>query len=500
MSTSLQANSSDKTDRTIMWFRQDLRIKDNPALVKASKNADVLPVYIYDTTVPSKSELGGASKWMLHHALTSLQASLDGNLIVLSGDPKDLLLKLCQEQKITRVHWNRMYEPWAMTRDTAIKSALIDAGIEAKSSNGSLLWEPMQVLKKDETPYKVFTPYFKNGCLNAIHPRYPQETPALQYISNIEKVNGYQTTSELALLPTINWDTHITEMWDVSEQGAQHKLERFIKEAIEEYDDDRNIPSVKGTSLLSPYLHFGLMSPNQAWYAVHDGFDGSREKRGVYVYLSELGWREFSYYLMFHFPDMQSDNFNKKFNNFPWAKDPKGLHAWQRGQTGVPIVDAGMRELYQTGYMHNRVRMIVASYLVKNLLIDWREGERWFWDCLLDADYASNAAGWQWVAGSGADASPYFRIFNPILQGEKFDKQGEYVKQYCPELSKLGKKFLHKPWEASYEELAQAGVVLGDNYPEPLVDLKVSRLRALDAYSSIKQPPNDAVFTPFVGE
>jgi deoxyribodipyrimidine photo-lyase len=472
--------------RSIIWFRQDLRLKDNPALINAAKHKNVLPVYIYDTTLPDKAELGGASKLMLHYALESLQASLEGNLLVVSGDPQKILSTLCGVHDIASVYWNRMYEPWAIARDTAIKKILKENGVEAKSTNGSLLWEPMQVLKKDKTPYKVFTPYYKNGCLNAAHPRYPQSTPHIKYMPDMADIEGFQAIGSLALLPDIRWDIDIKALWDFSEHGAQQKLERFIKEAIEEYDDDRNVPSVRGTSQLSPYLHFGLISPNQAWYAVHDAYDGSREKKGVYVYLSELGWREFSYYLLFHFTDIQNKNFNIKFDTFPWANDDKSLRAWQLGSTGVPIVDAGMRELYLTGYMHNRVRMIVASYLVKNLLIDWREGERWFWDCLLDADTASNSAGWQWVAGSGADAAPYFRIFNPILQGEKFDKEGLYVKKYCPELSKLGKKYLHKPWEATPQELLQAGIVLGEHYPQPIVDLKTSRLRALDAYSFIK--------------
>lgn len=474
------------TTRSLIWFRQDLRVKDNPALINAAKHKHVLPVYILDESIPDKAKLGGASKWWLHHALVSLNESLGGNLLVMHGDPAILIPKLCEENDIAAVYWNRMYEPWAIARDTNIKSDLKTRNITVLSSNGSLLWEPMQVLKKDETPYKVFTPYYKNGCLNARHPRYPESKPKLNFVTTQVTNSSIAMITALNLLPTIKWDTQIKELWNVSEEGAQQKLARFINEAIEDYDDGRNVPSVSGTSLLSPYLHFGLLSPNQAWYAVHDAYDGSREKKGVFVYLSELGWREFSYYLLFHFDDIQNNNFNTKFDKFPWQQNQEHLQAWQKGNTGVPIVDAGMRELWQTGYMHNRVRMIVASYLVKNLLIDWREGERWFWDCLLDADSASNSAGWQWVAGSGADASPYFRIFNPILQGEKFDKQGEYVKKYCPELSALGKKFLHKPWEASAEELAEANIVLGEDYPEPIVDLKTTRVRALDAYSTIK--------------
>lgn len=472
--------------RSLMWFRQDLRVKDNPALINAAKQQHILPVYILDKSIPEKAQLGGASKWWLHHALTSLNKALDGHLLVISGDPAALIPQLCLQYEIQAVYWNRMYEPWAIARDTDIKAGLKERNITVRSSNGSLLWEPMQVLKKDNTPYKVFTPYYKNGCLNASHPRYPEHQPQLVFCDNIAKDSILHQIAALELLPIIKWDTQISELWNVSEEGAQQKLERFITEVIEDYDDGRNVPSVQGTSQLSPYLHFGLLSPNQAWYAVHDEYDGSREKKGVYVFLSELGWREFSYYLLFHFDDIQNNNFNKKFDKFPWHKDISSLQAWQRGNTGVPIIDAGMRELYQTGYMHNRVRMIVASYLVKNLLIDWREGERWFWDCLLDADSASNSAGWQWVAGSGADAAPYFRIFNPILQGERFDKQGDYVKKYCPELKALGKKFLHKPWEASSDDLAEANIVLGKDYPAPIVDLKLSRVRALEAYAIIK--------------
>lgn len=479
-------STQDDTSRSLVWFRQDLRVKDNPALINAAKNQHLLPVYILDESIPKKAQLGGASKWWLHHALVSLNEALNGNLLVVSGDPSTLIPQLCKDYNIQSVYWNRMYEPWAIARDTDIKKDLKGQSVTVRSSNGSLLWEPMQVLKKDETPYKVFTPYYKNGCLNASHPRYPEHKPQLNFVDSTAKDCALKNIDELGLLPTIKWDTQISELWNVSEEGAQQKLERFITEVIEDYDDGRNVPSVQGTSQLSPYLHFGLLSPNQAWYAVHDAYDGSREKKGVYVFLSELGWREFSYYLLFHFDDIQNNNFNKKFDKFPWQHDKASLQAWQHGKTGVPIIDAGMRELYQTGYMHNRVRMIVASYLVKNLLIDWREGERWFWDCLLDADSASNSAGWQWVAGSGADAAPYFRIFNPILQGEKFDKLGGYVKKYCPELSKLGKKYLHKPWEASSEELAEANIILGEDYPAPIVDLKLSRVRALEAYASIK--------------
>lgn len=481
--------------QTIVWFRQDLRIKDNPALAKASQIGDVLPVYIFDDSVPAEGAMGRASRWFLHHALESLNKSLNNQLIILKGDPKKIIPALCGSNQCSHVFWNRMYEPWAISRDAAIKSTLKSMNINATSSNGSLLWEPMSVLKKDGTPYKVYTPYYKNGCLNQAPPRYPVNSQSASFAdcSSIEFSElKTLTVADLNLLPSIAWDKHFYEMWDASENGAQSKLAHFIQTAIDGYDEQRNIPSVKGTSLLSPYLHFGLLSPNQAWYAVLDAFGGidiCRERKGVGVYLSELGWREFSYYLLFHFNHIQSENFNSKFDAFPWKNDDQAsrdLKAWQTGSTGIPIVDAGMRELYKTGYMHNRVRMIVGSFLVKNLLIDWRRGERWFWDCLVDADTASNAAGWQWIAGSGADAAPFFRIFNPILQGEKFDKQGEYVKTYCPELSNLPNKYIHKPWDAPPIILAEADITLGVDYPRPIADLSVTRKRALEAYSSIK--------------
>lgn len=471
-----------------MWFRQDLRINDNPALVQACQDHDVIPVYILDESVPDYAQLGGASKWCLHHALSDLNRKLDGKLHIAKGDPLEVLVDLAKEVNAAGVYWNRMYEPWAISRDSKLKETLKDIGISAGSCNGSLLWEPMQVLKKDKTPYKVFTPYYRKGCLSKPHPRFPLSAPDLG--DNIVSISNNISIDALCLLPSINWDSHINDMWDISEQGAADKLSTFINDSVKDYNDKRNVPSIKGTSQLSPYLHFGLLSPNQAWYAVLDAFDGRTDEKGVDVFLSELGWREFSYYLLYHFPHIQQQNFNPKFDRVTWLNNKDHIQAWQFGNTGVPIVDAGMRELYQTGYMHNRVRMVVGSYLVKNLLTDWRIGERWFWDCLLDADSASNAASWQWVAGSGADAAPYFRVFNPVLQGEKFDKQGEYVKKYCPELEKLPPKYIHQPWAAPTNILEYAGITLGKTYPKPLVDLKASRERALDAFKAMKEGNN----------
>ncbi|WP_334029739.1 cryptochrome/photolyase family protein [Alteromonas sp. P256] len=468
---------------SIMWFRQDLRVNDNPALNAACDMGKILPIYIYDDTTPDGRVPGSASQWWLHHSLTSLNDRLNGHLKIFKGDPKVLIPKIMEALKAKAIFWNRCYEPWQINRDKEIKKQLIDSDFEAYSSNGSLLWEPMKVLKKDGTPYKVYTPYYRNGCLKIEEPRYPKAPPArITYADDEYKDDGLDA---LNLLPEVKWDSTISKMWKPGEEGAADNLSEFIQHAARQYKDGRDIPSMRGTSRLSPHLHFGEVSPNQVWYAIKDKF-GATEDKSIDTYLSELGWREFSYYLLFHFPTLPNKNFNDKFDKFPWRKDARALKAWQTGNTGIPIVDAGMRELWQTGYMHNRVRMIVGSFLVKNLLLSWHEGERWFWDTLLDADLASNSAGWQWVAGSGADASPYFRIFNPILQGEKFDKKGKYVRKYCPELKDLPDKYIHKPWETPGVIAKDANLELGKSYPEPIVDLKASRQRALDAFQEIK--------------
>lgn len=469
---------------SIMWFRQDLRVKDNPALNAACDMGKVIPIYIVDETAPNGRALGGASNWWLHHSLTSLNERLNGHLQVFKGDPKIIIPELLASFEAQGIFWNRCYEPWQINRDKALKEGLKADDYTVHSCNGSLLWEPMKVLKKDGTPYRVFTPYYRKGCLKVEAPRYPKAPPArITYGDVPDKGCGIDA---LSLLPEIKWDTTIRTMWTPGEEGAADNLEAFIENAALSYQDGRDIPSANGTSRLSPHLHFGEVSPNQVWYAIKNKF-GDTEQKGIDTYLSELGWREFSYYLLYHFPTLPSKNFNAKFDKFPWRSDAKALRAWQKGQTGIPIVDAGMRELWQTGYMHNRVRMIVGSFLVKNLLVSWHEGERWFWDCLLDADLASNTAGWQWVAGSGADASPYFRIFNPVLQGEKFDKKGNYVRKYCPELKGLPDKYIHKPWETPPVIAKDAGIVFGEDYPKPIVDLKASRQRALDAFQQIKE-------------
>ena len=464
---------------SVFWFRQDLRLADNPGLTQAAASGKVLPVYIFDDAHPGENVMGGAAKWWAHHSLSSLNKALGNKLNFYKGDPEKIIYDIVKRHGATAVYWNRCYEPWRTQRDMRIKDQLKKKNIKAESFNGSLLWEPWEVLKENRTPYKVFTPFYRKGCMAAHPPRPPLQPP-----SKIEAVKDAASIDlgDLGLLPEIRWDKQLEPHWGVSEAGAQKKLAEFLKKGLVGYKEGRNFPDKSHASRLSPYLHSGEISPNQVWYAARRHSDGA----DVEHFCSELGWREFSYSLLHYFPALPHANWQKKFDPFPWQDNPDQLRCWQKGMTGYPIVDAGMRELWQTGYMHNRVRMIVASFLIKNLLIDWRHGARWFWDCLVDADLANNSASWQWVAGSGADAAPYFRIFNPIGQGQKFDGDGAYTRRYVPELAKIPDRYLFEPWGAPEDVLKQAGIVLGKTYPRPIVDASASRQRALNAFAELK--------------
>lgn len=465
---------------TIFWFRQDLRISDNPGLVAAAENGLVMPIYIFEDKDSHIHSLGGASKWWLYHSLNKLNKSLCKKLNLYIGNPQEIILKIIKQHNISSVYWNRCYEPYRIQMDSAIKQELTAINIECKSFNGSLLWEPWDILKKDSTYYKVFTYFYRNGCLQAKAPRVPLPIPKKL---NVLRDNFNKCTIEhFKLLSVIKWYKNVEAVWQVGENVAQEKLVNFLNNYLSGYKEGRNYPDQPHISKLSPHLHFGEISPNQVWYAAknHDKFNKDLDH-----FLSEIGWREFSYYLLYHFPGLPKQNFQSKFIKFPWRNNVKLLKAWQRGQTGYPFVDAGMRELWQTGYIHNRVRMVVGSFLVKNLLLHWRYGAEWFWDCLVDADLANNSASWQWVAGSGADAAPYFRIFNPVTQGEKFDEHGNYTRKFIPELKKLPNKYLFKPWEAPEEILKNAGILLGTTYPKPIVSMVGSRIKALDAYKTI---------------
>lgn len=466
-----------------MWFRQDLRLRDNPALNDACQSDKVIPVYIYDTFNTGNHKLGSASRWWLHESLSSLNRNINNSLVMLSGDPQVILEELVLVSGAGKVVWNRNYEPWQIARDTIIKSKLESTGTKVCTYNGSLLWEPNKILNSSGQPYKVFTPFYRNGCLNSANPRTPTTRSGSCTFHYLEKMD--RGIDSLELKPQINWYDQISKFWKPGEDSAIKKLNKFLSNSVNDYKSGRDVPEKEGTSKLSPHLHFGEISPNQIWHSATTKIKDKFSVPDLDCFLSQIGWREFSYYLLYHFPNIPKENFNQKFDNYRWENEGPKLKAWQRGQTGVPIVDSGMRELWKTGHMHNRVRMIAGSYLVKNLNIDWRYGKEWFWDCLLDADLASNSASWQWVSGSGADASPFFRIFNPILQGEKFDKDGIYVRKHCPEIKRLPNQYIHKPWEAPDQLLRECGIELGKNYPRPLVNLKESRSEALDKYREL---------------
>ena len=478
-----------KKGTAIHWFRQDLRLSDNPALDSAAQYETLIPIYILDEVNSGEFKMGAASKWWLHQSLTKLNESLDGKLLVYQGNPHEILNKLIEEQEVSYVTWNRCYEPWRIDRDKEIKRNFEDKNVAVESYSASLLWEPWTISKDDGTPYRVFTPFYKKGCLNSEEPRLPAGKVDLSNLYS-EDLSSDSIT-DLNLLPTIKWYKSFEGEWNPGEIGAEQNLNSFLDSGLLNYKEGRNFPSQEFVSRLSPHLHFGEISPTEVWYRAKTKEGISGIEKSLAHFHSELGWREFSYYLLYHFPDLPNKNFQEKFDIFPWQENEEFLALWQKGNTGYPIVDAGMRELWQTGYMHNRLRMIVGSFLVKNLLIDWRFGERWFWDCLVDADLASNSASWQWVAGSGADAAPYFRIFNPITQGLKFDPEGEYTKKYVPELRDLPNKYLFSPWEAPENILADAGIELGKNYPKPMVDLKLSRETALEAFATTKKENNE---------
>ncbi|MFT5288249.1 MAG: deoxyribodipyrimidine photo-lyase [Planctomycetota bacterium] len=474
---------------SILWFRQDLRLADNPALFAACEKGEIIPVYILDDGNAGDWAMGGASRWWLHHALDSLNRSLQGKLNVFQGDPLTILKQLAEQASAARVMWNICYEPWRIDRDAEIETALRDVDIEVRSFNGSLLWDPWEVLKKDQTPYKVFTPYYRRGCLSKAPPRMPLGVPSSIKLRNLSESS--LPLDSLRLLPSIPWDGQMKERWNVSESAARDRLVEFIDDELEGYAVGRNFPDRANVSRLSAYLHMGQISVNEVWHRATEAASSVRGGEDLDSFLSELGWRDFSSYLLCHFPQLPKDNLQRRFDHFPWLVDSgDDLKAWQRGRTGYPLVDAGMRELYSTGYMHNRVRMVVGSFLVKNLLIHWHRGEEWFWDCLVDADLAANSASWQWIAGCGADAAPFFRIFNPVTQSKKFDKQGEYIRRYVPELAGMPAKYIHEPWLAPADILRAADVEIGSNYPAPIVDLKESRVRALACFkqTSLDRP------------
>lgn len=473
----------------VIWFRSDLRLSENAALQSAvATGVPVLPVYILDDVSPGAWKKGGASRWWLHHSLTSLSAGLaarGAHLVLRRGETIEQLTALVEEAGASAVYFSRSYEPWAVLLETRLEAALRTNGVAAKRFRGFLLREPEAVKTQSDEPYKVFTPFWR-AFRAGVDLGKPLAAPkAIE--SPKHKLRSDQLESWNLLPSKPNWATGMARDWKPGEANAKARLEDFLKSHLKSYPTDRDRPDRLGTSRLSPHLAFGEISPVTCWrlasdYAArHEGLDSAVE-----VFLKELAWREFSAGLLLNFSELPEQPYRPEFSRFPWREKADHLKAWQRGQTGYPIVDAGMRELWDTGFMHNRVRMITASFLIKHLLTPWQKGEAWFWDTLVDADLGSNSANWQWVAGSGADAAPYFRIFNPILQGTKFDPQGAYVRRWVPELAKLPDNLIHKPWEASEVQLSAAGVQLGKSYPHPIVDHGDARSRALAGYEMVK--------------
>lgn len=473
------------SDPVIVWFRNDLRVTDNPALDTAARSGrSVICLYILDPE--EQPRLGGASRWWLHGSLASLSRSLEergARLVLRCGPAAATLQAVMEEARASAVFWNRCYDPAAVARDTALKASLTAAGHEVRSFKAGLLHEPWEIRSKSGEPFRVFSAFWR-ACALAPAPGAPLAAP--EHIAPSAIMPASLPLEALDLLPTRpDWAGGLRRTWTPGEAGAMARLDAFLDGAIGGYRSGRDLPGRETTSRLSAHLRFGEISPRQVWTRVHLL---SLHAADAEKFLAEIGWREFSYHLLFHFPDLAQRNLRPAFDRFPWAAPGAELAAWRRGQTGYPIVDAGMRQLWDTGWMHNRVRMIAASFLVKHLLIPWQEGETWFWDTLVDADPASNPASWQWVAGSGADAAPYFRIFNPVLQGEKFDADGAYVRQWVPEIARLPDKWIHRPWEAPREVLAGAGIELGRTYPSPVVDHGWARERALGAFAQITGP------------
>jgi deoxyribodipyrimidine photo-lyase len=473
---------------TIVLFRLDLRLADNPALTAAvSQGGPVIPVFVWSPEDEGESQPGTASAWWLHKSLEALARDLKSKgsrLIIRRGPTLKALRALASETGAGIVFWSRRYEPSRRESDEKVQAGLRDDGIQVQTFNSALLVEPDDVTTKKGDPFRVFTPFWK-ACLKDGVPWEPLPEP--------EKLRAPKRWPESLSLKAlklasekVRWNEGQTHV-EPGEAGAWRRLETFLDGPVAEYHDARDRPDVDGTSMLSPYLHFGELSPGHVWYAVQSVAEAQpKTRRGAEAFLRQLYWREFAYHLLVHEPHTVDKPLRPAFAAFPWRADKEALKAWEEGQTGYPYIDAGMRQLWHTGWMHNRVRMAVASFLVKDLLIPWQDGAKWFWETLVDADLANNTLGWQWTAGCGADAAPYFRIFNPVTQGKRFDPKGDYVRHWVPEIANLPDKYIHRPWQAPRKILAEAGIELGKTYPEPIVDHAEARARALLAYDEMR--------------
>ena len=479
--------------RSLHWFRDDLRLADNPALAAAVAHGPTIFLYVLDEG-GSRRPLGGASRWWLSRSLEALGKALaarGGELVLMRGDPAAIIPRLVETAGIDLVTWNRRYDSESIALDSRFKAELVAAGVKVESFNAALLNEPWQVTTKAGDPMKVFTPYWR-AARERGDPAAPLPPPSRITPLKLPAAVASEalTLADLALEPSKpDWAGGLRKAWTPGEDAAAESLGDFLTGPLDGYGEGRNRPDFVSTSRLSPHLRFGEIGPRQIWHATRSAIESGEASAGssdAEKFLSEIGWREFSYHLLFYNPGLATQNYNRRFDAFSWQQDEAALTAWQRGLTGYPIVDAGLRELWTTGWMHNRVRMIAASFLIKHLLIDWRQGEDWFWDTLVDADPANNAASWQWVAGSGADAAPYYRIFNPATQGLKFDPKGGYVRRWIPEIAGLDDASIHEPWKVDAQALIRAGIVLGETYPRPIVDLDFGRRRALDALAQTR--------------
>ena len=460
---------------SIVWFRNDLRITDNAVINYCLENKrKVLPIYIYD---PSTS-LGSASKWWLKNSLLSLNKSLKGNLIAIEGAPNKTLLDLVNKNGIKEVLWNERYSKDDVNQDNEIVNLFKNHNIRCITFHSCLLKNPQNTLKKDATPFRVYTPFYKQQYQDMAYELFDYNTEEIDYIDCDDKKQISKILD--VAIRTEKWHEKLLDKWSPGEAGAQEKLKIFLSNGINGYSEGRNRPDKQHTSMLSPHIRFGEISIREVAKSIENINTEDAE-----IFYKELVWREFSYHLLYHFPHLVDTNLQKKFNNFKWLNNQNHLKLWQKGMTGYPIIDAGMRQLYETGYMHNRVRMIVGSFLVKNLMTHWKYGQEWFWDTLVDADIASNSASWQWVAGTGADAAPYFRIFNPVTQSKKFDPNGDYIKKYVRELKDIPSNIIHMPSDYDAETLKNYGLILGEDYPSPIVDLSITRDRALSAFKEL---------------
>ena len=477
----------------LVWFRDDLRISDNPALNEAAETGrTLLCIYVLDQESPDIRPLGGAAKWWLANSLRALAqsiASRGGTLILRQGKALDIIPLIARQIGASAVHWNRRYDAAGIAIDDAVTKALATRAIPVRTFQASLLFEPSSIRTSTGTPYAVFTPFWRQARSLDL-PRQP--LPAPSRIASAPQASGLvsEKVENWKLEPLrLDWPTGLRKTWTPGEAGARARAEEFFTFGLPGYAKLRDRPDLPNTSRLSPHIRFGEISPFQLWHAARNAIvapAGTRpDAHDLEKFLAEIGWREFSHHLLHHHPGLGSRNFQPQFDRFPWKNDSIALQLWQTGKTGYPIIDAGMRELWKTGWMHNRVRMLVASFLVKHMLVDWRVGEAWFWDTLVDADIANNPSGWQWVAGSGADAAPYFRIFNPVMQGETHDPAGDYVRRWVPELAQMPREFIHEPWRAPPITLRVDNVVIGKTYPEPMIDHRVARERALAAFRGI---------------